>query len=303
MPLLRPLVYCWLVAWITQTTVANETPLVWKLQTGDQHQYRLTQTMDMEMTLGQAKRQLQTRLQQVLDMTWEVTEIDAQAAALRLSVDRIQIDIIAPGQPEVHYDTASEKAPSGYAAILSPLLKTMTGQPFEACMTTRGEITSFKLPADFEKALKNTPQAGKRSALLSEVGFKNMLQQSSPVLPESKGLKPGHAWTVKIATTKIPLGKLQTETTYNYQGQRQVKETSLEVFSLATVVKPDQQTGKVQLEITEQAATGEVLFDRAAGRIKSSELRQELQLNFTTANQNTVQKMVQTVVFEQMKKP
>ena len=134
--------------------LAAESALVWKLKQGDEQHYLITQSNKMSMNLGQAGA-TDTQFKQRINMTWNVKSVDENGTAeLEQSIDRIRLEMEAPGQKGIEYDTKSDEAPRGYAAMLVPLYKAMTSVPFQATITARGEFTSFVVPKKTVEALK-----------------------------------------------------------------------------------------------------------------------------------------------------
>ena len=294
--LLLPLLFCCPVQ-------ADETPLVWKFQAGDEHHYQMTQDMDMEMSIGTADRKIETSFEQVLDMTWKIEKVDDQGFAKMLqSVDRVRMDMQAPGQQEMHYDTESEEAPSGFGAMVGPMFKAMTAEPFKMTFTPRGKITDLEMPESLAKAMKAIPGAAAMGEMFSDEGFKNMIQQSSLILPEPKDLEPGHEWASKAEMKNAQFGQLEVETTYRYLGTREVEGKPYEVFSIAMQMDFGEGPGGVQIDITSHESHGEILFSREEGRLQSSKVQQVIEMNIVAGNQEMKQKMVQTMEFKRIEK-
>lgn len=283
---------------------AEEAPLVWKFQAGDVHHYRMTQNTDMNMTIGTSDREVKTGMTQVIDMTWKIEAVDDQGiATLVQSVTRVQMDMQAPGQQKMHYDTDSDEAPAGFAAMLAPLFKAMTAEPFKMTITPRGEIQVFEMPESLAKAMKSLPGGVAMGEMFSDKVFKSMIQQSSLILPEPNDLKPDYEWTTQ-AEMKIPqIGTMEIATTYVYLGSREVKEKPYEVFSMTMKIGFGEGLGGVKMDVVSHESKGEILFSREAGRIESSNMQQDMIMNISMGNHNMVQNMVQTVTFVRVEQP
>ena len=283
--------------------LAEEAPLLWKFSVGDEHHYRMIQNMEMEMTLGAGERKIETVLQQTLDMTWKIEQVNEQGlATLIQTVERVRMDMQAPGQPAMHYDTDSDDPPAGFAAMLVPLFKAMTTEPFRITITPRGEIKTLEVPEALSKAMQSTPGAAMMGDMFSDAGFRKMIQQSSLILPEPKDLEPGYEWTTEAEMKNGQFGQLNAETTYTYLGPREVAEKPLEVFKFALKLEFGEGPGGVQMDVVDQESNGEILFSREAGRLASSKLQQEMEIKISAAGQDMKQKMVQTMVFERIEK-
>lgn len=293
---------CFLFACLLASpTIADDVPLVWKFQTGDEHQYRMLQRMDMEMALGEANRKIETAVEQVIDMTWKIDQVDEQGQAKVVQkIDRLRMNMQAPGQPEMKYDTDSDEAPAGFAAMLTPLFKAMTESSFKMTMSPRGQFSDVEMPESFANALKNVPGAAMMGEMFSDDGFANMIQKSSLILPEPKDLQPGHEWSTTSEMKNPQLGVISTQLTYRYLGPREVEGTNFEVFSIKMKMGFGEGAGGVKVEIADQDTNGEILFNRDAGRLESSKLQQEVDMNVIVGEHTMSQKMLQKVFFERI---
>lgn len=303
MTLLRFVCCCLLVHSSWHSVIADESPLLWQFNVGDEHRYRMTQKMNMEMSLGAANRRVATNIEQIVDLTWKIERIDDQGLAKILqTVDRLQMDVQAPGHQEMRYDTDSDKSPAGFAAILVPLLKAMTNEPIVMSISSRGEILSVNIPESIAKAMQAIPGAAMMGELFSDEGFRNMIQQNSLVLPMRADLKPGHEWTRQAVMNNAQLGTIETATNYRYLGPRNVEGEPFEAFDVNMTISLGEGPGGAKFEVTKHESHGEIFFNRAAGRLESSKLQQEFELNVAAGDQITTQKMIQNTIFRRIDK-
>lgn len=295
---------CVLVVSLAVTAIAEDRPLVWKFQPGDEHHYRMTQDMQMEMALGLGQRKVNTGVQQLMDMTWKVDRIDDQGLAKVVqSVDRVRMNMQAPGQAEMKYDTKSKEAPTGFGAMLDPLFKAMTENSFTLNMSPRGELSEMELPEAFSNALKNVPGAAMMGEMFTDEGFLSMMQKSSLVLPEPKDLTVGHEWSTTSEMKNPQIGTISSTITYRYLGPRDVEGKEFEVFSIALEMDYGEGAAGVTINVENQDSHGEILFDREAGRLHSSKLQQDLDMAIVVGAQTMEQKMLQKVFFELVEAP
>jgi len=302
----RMLGCCVVIALAPSLSLAKESPtktLAWKFKVGDVHPYRFMQDMDMTMAMPGAPQEIKTGVKQVMDMSWKVTEVgDDGIATVEQSIDRVQMEMQAPGQPEMKYDTSSKDAPTGYAAMVAPLFKAMTAEPFVVKMSPRGEILELKMPAGLKETLAKIPGAASVSEMFTEDGFKDMMQKSALVLPEAKDLKPGHEWTTTSELKNPQFGTLETKATYQYLGLREVEGKPYEVFSLTTEIEYTELPENLEMKVTEQKAEGEIFFDPAGGYLHSSKLKQDMTTDLAAGGREMKQNMVQTVLLERNEK-
>jgi hypothetical protein len=172
----------------------------------------------------------------------------------------------------IEYDSASNEAPVGFAAMLAPVYKALTESEFELTITDRGEIKDVKIPEKLIESLKNSPNAAAMGDLATPDGFKKMMSQSALVLPE-KAPTEGEQSATKVELNAPMGGKQIVETTYRYEGTRDVDGATCAVFR--PTLKMSYEGGN-QPNIKEQESSGEILFNVDAGRLHSSKLDQKM---------------------------
>jgi len=293
--------FCCLV--ISSRGAIAAEPLVWKFVEGDTYRYQMIQEMESTMDLGPGGATTST-VKQTIDMTWEINSVEETGTAdLTQTIDRVQMEITAPGQGEVHFDTASEEPAQGFSAMLAPSLKAMTKSPFKVTMTIRGEITAVEIP----EALIETMSQGSGEALLgslvTEEGFKKTIAQSSIILPTPEELVEGHQWTTSFEMDSPAAGKVVTETTYEYQGSREIEGQQMEVFlpTLKTRFAEGIQPNGATISVTSQETTGEILFNRSVGRLESTSIHQLIDMMVTVGDTEVNQRINQTISFRATK--
>jgi hypothetical protein len=273
---------------ITAAAQAADAPR-WKFEEGQSNRYRMNQTMNMSMVVG--GNDIQNNLQQVIDMSWTVREIkDDGSAVLDQKIDRMRMTIEAGGQ-KVEVDSAAKEEPQNQAAMLAPMLKAFTAKPFKVTMSPRGEITEVEVPEEMVEALKNTPGAAAMGDMATPEGFKKMVGQAAFAMPEK--LEPNDEWTQKMEMQLPGIGKQVTETTYKYEGAKEVDGKEYEVFTPSLKIRYE--GGATQVNVGDQKSEGQILFDREAGRLQQSELKQNMTLTLSAGGQSIEQKLEQTI--------
>jgi hypothetical protein len=265
-------------------------PLAWKLESGLTNRYRMTQDTKVEKTGAGGDATVQSSL--TIDMSWTVQKVNEDGSAvLDQRIDRMQMKAFTSDGQTAEIDSAAKDDPQGPGAMLAPFLKAMTEHPFTVTMTPRGEIKDVKIPDAIVEALKNQPGAAQMGDLASEEGFKKLVAQAAFVLPEK--FAPGVQWTSKTETNLPAVGKQTAETTYRYEGPKEVDGQKLEAFSAKVDLKFT--VGQVPVEVAKQESEAEILFDREAGRLKSSSIKQNTALKITVGNQTINQTIDQTI--------
>jgi hypothetical protein len=267
---------------------ASEAPR-WKFEQGQSNRYRMNQTMKMSMNIG--GNDVNNNIKQVIDMSWTVREVkDDGSAVLDQKIDRMRMTIEAGGQ-KIELDSAAKDEPQGQAAMLVPMLKAFTSKAFKVTMSPRGEIADVEVPEEMLEALKNTPGAAAMGDMATPEGFKKMVSQASFAMPEK--LEPGDEWTQKMEMQLPGIGKQIAETTYKYEGAKEIDGKEYEVFAPTLTIRYE--GGATAVNVGDQKSNGQILFDREAGRLASSELKQDMTLTLSAGGQSIEQKLDQTI--------
>lgn len=280
------------VAAATHPTVAADA-LVWKFEPGLVNRYQMNQKMNMAMDMGKGG-EAKSSVDQVIDMSWTVEKVnDDGSAVLKQRIDRMRMKMGLPGgQPPAEIDSASKEPPAGQAAMLSPLLKAMTSDAFTVQMKPSGEVTEVDVPKAMLDALASMPGAAMMGEMATADGFKNLVKQASFAIPEN--LEVGTEWTTKMEMKNPMTGPIVVETTYKYEGPREVDGKQYEVFKPHIELNYGE-GGATKIEMAEQTSEGEILFDRQAGRLESSAIKQKMKQKFTVAGQVMNQAIDQSV--------
>jgi hypothetical protein len=281
-----------------------EEPLRWKFKVGEKLDYNMVQEMQMSASGPAVPKEMKTSMRQEMNMTWDVQGVDDKTgeAVIRQKFDRVKMKMSTP-VGGFDYDSKSEEAPSGLAAMIAPMYKAMTEGEFEITMTSRGEVKDVKIPEQVITALKNAPNAAAMGDIASADGFKKMISQGALVLPE-KPPKKGDTWTTKVDMKNPAFGKQTVETTYRYDGTKEVKGMKFAVIkpqlkmefenqAAAKEGQPQQPAAQQNvMKIKEQTSDGEVLFNIPAGRLHSTSLKQNVTIE---ANANVNMKIDQKI--------
>ena len=282
----------------SQATAQEATPTPrWKFEVGDQHHWRLTQEIDAVQQLG-VGGEVRLHIRVALAATWEVIGLDdAGAATINQSIDRVLLRIDGPGEQTAQYDTADKEPPRGFAARVAPLMESLQDSPLQATMTPRGEVAEVKASEPLLNQLQAAPGAKKLGDLATIKAFRGLLQQNAITFPENAELAPGEAWASSMTIEMPLLGALTAEKAYRYEEEREEDNARLAVFipqvQLTVAGASSDQTPEVRIK--EQKSSGEVVFNRDAGRLQSTKLVQSLSVSYGVGDQSAEQSIKQTV--------
>jgi hypothetical protein len=251
---------------------------------------------DMTITAeGGPLGQVESKMNQQLNMTWDVQEVNDQGdAVVKQKLDHVKMKMTTPGGA-FEYDSESEEAPAGLAAMIAPMYEAMTKGAFIVTMTNRGEIKDVKIPEEMLTALKNLPGAAAMGDMATAEGFKNLISQGALVLPE-KAPQEGESWSNKVEMKNAMVGKQIVESTYRFEGTKEIDgETYAVIRPELKMEFADSPQPNMQLKVSEQSSGGEVLFNVEEGRLHSSKLTQDVTLEITAGGQPMKQKIKQEV--------
>lgn len=268
---------------LSAATVQAEGPLRWKLKAGEALRHQMKQDMNMKMDAGPAGK-LTTTAVQTMDMSWNVKNVTENGdVIIEQNIDRIRVKMAAPGGQGFEYDSESEEPAVGVAAMVAPVFEAMTLGSFEFKMSPRGEISDVQVSKELIEAIKNAPGGDTGGEDKAIEQFKSMVSQVAFVLPE-EAPQPGKQWTTKIAVVNPAAGNQSVETTYTFEGFREVDGITY------AVIKPSMKmelagNPMMDMKIKEQTTSGEVLFNVASGRLGSMEIDQAITLDIIAAGQ------------------
>jgi hypothetical protein len=274
-----------------------DEPLRWKFEVGEKLDYNMTQEMNMSAEGGPVG-QMTTTMRQEMDMTWDVQGVNKETgeAVIKQKFDRVKMKMTTP-YGGFEYDSKSDAAPTGLAAMIAPMYKAMTNGEFEITMTARGEVKDVKIPDEVITALKAAPGAASMGDIASADGFKKMISQGALVLPEAAP-KKDDKWSTKVEMNNPAIGKQTVETTYTFDGMKDIDGTKYAVIKPQLTMEFEKKEGATQglsMKIADQSSDGEVLFNVDKGRLASTKLNQKVSIDATVNGQSTKQKIEQKI--------
>jgi hypothetical protein len=122
-----------------------------------------------------------------------------------------------------------------------------------------------------------------------------MVEKGSLALPEQ--LEAGKQWTTEVKLNNPVFGTQTVSTTYTYVGTREVDGATMDVFQPTLTMDFGQGGGPggAKIDITAQNSTGEILFNRSAGRLESSSIDMQMDMTISVNGQEIQQKIAQQV--------
>lgn len=268
-----------LLCFLSTAVSQADEPLRWKFKAGDQLNFSMSQ--DMNMDAGAA---LKMGRQQTMDTTWAIKTVDAAGnAVVDHKIDRIRVRMAGPAGQSFDFDSDSEEPAVGMAAMVAPSLKALTSGTTEFTISPRADVTNVKVSPELLSAMKGSPASQSMTDEMASQQFKQMVSQVAIALPE-EALAKGSTWNTKLEVTNPAAGSETVETTFTFDGLRDVDGVSLAVIKPALKMNV---TGNadIQMKMKEQKTSGEVLFNPEAGRLHSMKIVQDVTLDLVAAGQ------------------
>ncbi|MCA1686203.1 MAG: DUF6263 family protein [Planctomycetia bacterium] len=253
--------------------------LSWKFTEGDALHYQMDQK-----TVTQVKgpnQDIKTTVTQTIDTTWSVGSVDKGSgdATMTQTIDRVRTRIEFPFGA-FDYDSKSDKAPEGpLAAGIVPTLKALVGARFQYKMSPQGELSDIQVPATLLKALKEAGPATSNVGMSSEDGLKNMINESSLILP--RDAEKGKPWNRKTRIPSPPVGTMLLDKTYTYTGTDPEGEKI--TLDVKVNLEPDPKSN-VDIKLGNQEGKGTFHFDSKAGRVVNSTVSEKIEMVIKVMN-------------------
>jgi hypothetical protein len=271
-------------------------PVTWKFKVGEGNHYRMTQKMTIDIQMDEGASETQD-ITNVIDMSWIADEVnDDGSARLTQTIDRMQMTIEPKGRDKVEFDSKATDEPQGFAAMVAPLFRELSRAKFKLTMSPRGKVSDVEVPESLVAALAASPGAAVMGDLATAKGLEDTMSRMSFEMPET--LETGTTWTSTTETNNPALGKQTITITYKYVGPREKDGAKLEVFEPRLEIAF---AGGVAIAtIEEQKSSGEVLFNRSAGRLESTRLDHTMKLKLVVAGQTLNQTLTQSTDMQWM---
>ncbi len=277
-------------------TAALGVELRWKFKPGETVRFETTMDMLQDMEIG--GQQLNSKMSQVMEMTWQVKEAGEEQSIIDVTIDQVHFEMTppGPGAKPIVYDSKNE-AHEGPAQMMAPLFGAMTGQPMRLTVTPLGEVKDIQLPESMIEAMK---KAGPGAAdLLSEDAMKQTISRVVFAFPKS--VDAGESWDSTFEMKNPILGKQIAVTTYTYAGPEKAEDRPVEKIDVAVHVSFDPSAdAQATATVKEQASEGAIFFDNRQGLPLTTNMTSEMKIELAIAGQTIDQRMTTKVNMRQL---
>jgi hypothetical protein len=233
-----------------------------------------TKTKQIMKVMGQDVTQTQ---EQTFYIKWKVQEKDKDG---NFVVDQevvgvsMKIDI---GGNNIEFNSMNEKQPKN---PMTDFFNALMKQKLTFTISPGLEIKKIDGRKEFINALSETNPAIKTllDTIMSEDALKQMAEPTWWAIPPGGKVPASKTWTKESTLNLGPIGTYKTNFTFTYEGEAKGVDT-IGIKATLDYTAPDKdKTGlpfvikSAVLKSSESGNTGKALFDRAKGRIESSEL-------------------------------
>jgi hypothetical protein len=189
-----------------------ETLLRWKFVPKDVLPLITSMKMQQEMRINDVT--IKSVAEYQVDSHWTIDEVDADGtASMSPTIDRMRMEVQSWQQDvlgqTIKVDSADKEKATGLGAMMAPLIDAMVDKPMTMRVTSRGEISDFKMPAEMLDGLTKSPGAERMGAFFSAEGMKQMVSQAMLKFPSRKSPRgiPG------ALRAKLPIQRLASRRT------------------------------------------------------------------------------------------
>jgi hypothetical protein len=269
-----------------------QTTLRYKFKQGDKLDYAMDQDMKMSMNVG--GMDIDMKMVQQMDMTWDVQKVDDQGnARIQLKMGRVKMAMKGGPMGDVEIDSKDEKQPEDVLGkVFAQIVTAMADMQMTFTMTPAGEMKDVEMSEKALKAFKNLPGADKLGGdLFSPEGMKRMVQGNMS-LPKDP-VKKGDTWAQKT-DVKMPFGKTTGDIKYTYEGPADKDGKAVEKIAMVPEMKiePDP-NAPFKLTMKNQQGKGTIYFDNQAGRMHAMANETTMDMAIEVANMTINQRIVQ----------
>jgi hypothetical protein len=259
---------------MASTAAGGDVALRWKLEKGQKLGYEFTQRNAIDVELPNQRIETSNTLN--FGLVWDVQSVEPDGSArIKQTVDFVRVEVEAPMQAPMVYDTREAGEPPAALGPLKALYQAVVAEPYELTIDPRGTIRDVKVPEGVTAAAQGTQAASLADggSLLSPKGVERLLVQVIPPLPERDAAK-GATWDLAF---DLPAGPLQMAITNKYSLETAGSPESVVAATIDTGIKPAAGS-PLDVEVSEQSGTGRYRFDVEKGWLNETDVTQDIRL-------------------------
>jgi len=211
-------------------------------------------------------------------------------ATLHQTTEAVSVEMAGP-MGKVAYDSADPKsAEKDHAAeALGKVFGGMIGTTISVTMAATGAIQRIdgiqkvldKITQDLPQERSGGPIVQGLKSVLSEEAVRASLEQSFPRLP-SQAVKPGDTWTGQIALGSEVIGRISGAQTFTLKSLDRGAASIAVALALKQESAPPVGPAGLTMKLGESRGDGQIEFDVANGRIRTSTMNTEMPSTMST---------------------
>ncbi len=294
-PLCRIPAFCVLAALSVATLTASSSDaavtLRLKHKQGETNRIQIEQEMNSNARVqGQ---EIRNSMKQTMVTETHIESVNSEGTAkARQEIKQVRMSMSMPAPVNQEFSFDSEKAenpsaPPGYSDVMGALI----GKPFTMNISPTGKLSDIQVPAGVLEQMQKIPGAAMMQSMTSEEGLRQMMTQSAFHLPE-KPVDQGDTWSNDV-TMDMPFGKLIAKQVYTYQGTNAQGLHEIGITVEMQIEPAEDQPFKMSLKNSDSSGT--MLFDNDAGEVKSVEMKQNMDMQMSVADQTFDQSIEQVI--------
>jgi hypothetical protein len=272
--------------------LASDGTLQWRFEKDQALSMVSDQTTRISISV--AGQMITSENQNLNEMTMRILDVNEEGTAtISVTIDRMKMDIDANGQ-RMQLDTSSQEEAAGEAvgpmAEVAQMVQPMIGKAISQKMAPSGKIFDVNVPEDMLPQDQSNPLA---AALMSKKNLEEMTSRASLEFPKPD-LEMGFSWQVKAELEMGP-ATVETTTDYTYLGVKEGKDGPVHVIEGKIQLRFPQGVAGNNVEIVNEDSTSLFYFDGVQGRLRGSELFQDMTMRINNAGQVAEQQIAQTM--------
>jgi hypothetical protein len=261
--------------------------LTWKLNSGEQLNYVITQETDMQLEVAGQRQSM--KLIQVMDLAWKITDVTATEAKMDQVITRIRLSSSGGAIEAFAFDTENAaQDDSPVARSIAGVFGKVTNESFQVTMKNNGQIAAVEVP---ESILKTLPATG----VVTEQTLRQMMTQSAVTFP-STAVVENDSWQSN-QTVDVQFGtmKIGSELTYRKRDAAS-GHAVITIVPKISIVADESSPQQVAMKSSE--GSGTIHFDTERGRVVTSELDLTMQMQVSQFGRNIDQVVRQRTKME-----
>lgn len=266
----------------------SDGELRWQFKKGQALRMFAEQNLVMSMTVQNQTGKSVTN--SINEMTLSIDDVDSEGTAKAVAtIDRMTMEVEGNGQRIAFDSSEKDASKTGPEAEIAQMIRPMIGKKMTQDLSPNGKISNVNVPDDMLNFGGNPAMAG----LMNKKNIEEMSTRGSMEFPHPK-LEQGYTWQMKAEMDMGPM-KVATTTDYKYLGVKEGQDGPLHVIEAKISMSFPPAAAGVNVQVTEENSSGTFYFDGVRGRMRSSELLQDITMKIGAGGQSMDQHLQQSM--------